>query len=276
MINAAIATGDADKVRTVVEIARSTNPDDLAEIDAIYRPFVDGQKRLAADKAARKEAEIREAGLLDNWSGKGELGASRSTGNSREIGVTAGLGLKREGIDWDHKLKVLVDYRRSNGVKTKEQYLLAYEPNYRISRRLFAYGLGQYERDRFQGFSSRVSVSGGLGYRVIDRKRMKLAVKGGPAWRRTWLVPDGSGSSLAALAALDFDWHFAKNLKLTEDASAYLQSDNSSFNSTTGLEAQINGNLAARLSYTVEHDTDPPPGAVRTDTLSRVTLIYDF
>ncbi|MFY8048731.1 MAG: DUF481 domain-containing protein [Erythrobacter sp.] len=40
--------------------------------------------------------------------------------------------------------------------------------------------------------------------------------------------------------------------------------------------AKVSGNLSVRLSYTIEHDTDPPLGAVKTDTLSRVTLIYDF
>jgi len=34
--------------------------------------------------------------------------------------------------------------------------------------------------------------------------------------------------------------------------------------------------LSARFSYAVEYDSNPPPGAVQTDTLSRVTLIYDF
>jgi putative salt-induced outer membrane protein len=30
------------------------------------------------------------------------------------------------------------------------------------------------------------------------------------------------------------------------------------------------------LSYTIDYDSNPPPGAVSTDTLSRFTLVYDF
>lgn len=276
MIEAAIATGDADKAKAVIEIARQTNPDETQEIDALEAGFKAQLARAAAEEAARKEKALRSAGLFDNWSGKGELGASRSTGNSRETGVTAGLALERKGIDWRHKLRAHVDYQRSDGVTTKEQFLAAYEPNYTITDGLFAYGLAQYERDRFQGYASRVSVSGGLGYRVIETDALHLSIKGGPAWRRTWFTGDGHDDRIAALAALDAHWDFAKGLSLTQEASAFLQSDNSTFTSTTGLQARINGNLSTRFSYTVEHDTDPPAGAVSTDTLSRFTLIYDF
>ncbi|MCB2060929.1 MAG: DUF481 domain-containing protein [Novosphingobium sp.] len=276
MIDAAIATGDPKTVKTVIDLARQTNPDDAAEIEAIRQSYRAEHKRLAAQKAARKEAALRSAGFFENWSGKGELGGSRSTGNSSEIGLTAGLSLERKGIRWKHKLTATADYHRTDGSTTKEQFLFAYEPNYRLGERAFAYGLAQYERDRFQGFSSRISLSGGLGYMLVKRKRMNLSVKAGPAWRRTSLIPSGQESHLAGLAGLDFDWHFAENLKLTQVANAYLQSGNSTLNSTTGLQARLNGELSARISYTVEHDTNPPAGAVKTDTLSRITLIYDF
>ncbi|WP_234035772.1 DUF481 domain-containing protein [Erythrobacter insulae] len=276
MIDAALESGDEGKVRTVIELARETNPDAGEELDKILAQY---ERDLAKDQlyaAQQKEAEIRNAGLFDNWSGEGQLGAFRSTGNSSNTGITAGLKLERVGIDWRHKLTGLVDYQETNGVTTREQFLAAYEANYNISDRLFAYGLGQYERDTFQGFSARYSASGGLGYRVIDTDAMQLAVKAGPAFRQTEFTGGASDSSLAGLAALDFDWRIAENLKLTEDASAFVQSGNSTYVSTTGLSAGLGGGFSASISYTVEHDTNPPLGAVQTDTLSRVTIIYDF
>lgn len=276
MIDAALATGDEAKVRTVIELARTTNPDDAGELDEIEAAY---ETRLAAAKAdadaARKEA-IRTAGLFENWSGKGELGAFRSTGNAANTGITAGLALTREGIKWRHNLSGRADYQETEGVVTREQYLAAYEPNYRLSERLYAYGLAQYERDRFQGFSARYSVSGGLGYDVLTGPAMTLAVKAGPAWRRTQLVDGTASSNLAALAAADFDWALAGTISFTQNASALLQAGSSTLISDSGLVAKVSGKMSVRLSYTVEHDTAPPPGAVQTDTLSRVTLIYDF
>jgi putative salt-induced outer membrane protein len=276
MIDAAIDTGDEAKVRTVIELARATNPDDATEIDAILAAYETDLAAAAEADAAAEQERIRNAGLLDNWSGKGELGAFRSTGNASNTGITAGLSLVREGIRWRHKLSGRADYQETEGVVTREQFLAAYEPNWKITDRLYTFGLAQYERDRFQGFSARYSVSGGLGYDVLTGEGMTLSVKAGPAWRRTEFVGGGSRSDLAGLAALDFDWQLLDTVTFTQDASAFVQSGSSTFISDSGLVAKVAGDLSLRLSYTVEHDTDPPAGAVNTDTLSRVTIIYDF
>src|SRR5512147_623373 len=75
MIDAAIATGDETKVRTVTEIARATNPGDQEEIDAIVATFEAGVAARKTAEAEAKVAQIRSAGLFDNGSGKGEFGA---------------------------------------------------------------------------------------------------------------------------------------------------------------------------------------------------------
>lgn len=276
LIDAAVATGDAKKVDTVIALARSTYPDDRPTIDALAARAKQQLASKAAAVAAEKEAEIRTAGILENWSGRGELGAFQSSGNSDDLGVTAGLKVKREGIDWRHKLGALVDYRESDGVAKREQFLFAYEPNYKITERLYAYGLGQYERDRFQGISTRLVASGGLGYDVIDTDRVFLSLKGGPAFRYTDFTDGMSTERLAGLAALDFDWTISERLALTEDAEALVEDGSTSLRAATGLEADLGGNLIARVSYVVEHETDPPAGAEKTDTLTRVTVVYDF
>ena len=276
MIQAAIATGDPEKVATVVEIAKATNPADAAVIDAMQADFNKEQERKAAEAAAAEEEAIRSAGLFENWTGEGQVGAFRSTGNSSDTGLTAGVGLERVGIKWRHKLNAIADFQRSNGVTTREQFLAAYEANYDVSDRMYVYGLAQWERDRFQGFSSRISASGGVGYRVIEEEDMQLSVKAGPAYRRTSFIGGGSQSNVAALGALDFDWQISETLKLTEDASVFWDPDNTTFVSNTGLEAALGSSLTARFAYIVEHDTNPPAGAVKTDTLTRLTLIYGF
>jgi len=275
MIDAALASGDETKVRTIIELAKTTNPSDVAELNAILASFETNFAAAAAAEAAAQEEAIRSASFFENWSGTGELGAFNSTGNAENTGVTASLSLKKDGMKWRHKLSGRADYQEANGVTTREQFIAAYELNYKFSERLYAYGLAQYERDRFQGFSARYSASGGLGYDVLINGPT-LSVKAGPAWRRTELVDGTSTSDIAGLAALDFDWQISDNLSFTQDASALLQSGSSTLISETGLQAAISDAVKVRLSYALETDTDPPPGAVKTDTLSRITIIYDF
>lgn len=286
MIDAAIATGDESKVRIVADLARATNPADTGEIDAILATF-DAQiaERKLAERAEQEE-KIRTAGLFENWSGKGEFGAFRATGNSSNTGLTTGLTVEREGIDWRHRLTARADYQRANGVTTREQYLARYEPNYNISERFYIYALAQYERDRFQGFSGRYAISGGMGFQALKKDDIQLSVKAGPAYRVTEFIDGRRESRIAGLIGLDFDWSITDRLKLTQDtnavaeaggsAVAIIDSQTTSLDLITGLNATINSSLSARFSYAIEYDSNPPPGAVQTDTLSRVTLIYDF
>lgn len=286
MIDAAIATGDEGKVRTVAELARVTNPADVAEIDAMLAEF---ETAVAARKQAEAEAKlakIRSAGLFDNWSGKGEFGAFRATGNSSNTGITTGLAVSRKGIAWRHNLTGRVDYQRANGVTTREQFLARYEPNVKISDRFYAYALAQYERDRFQGFSGRYAISGGIGYQALKKDDVQLALKVGPAYRVTDFVDGRVESRIAGLIGVDFDWSITDRLKLTQDtnavaeaggsAIAIIDSCNTTLDLITGLNATISSKLTARFSYAIEYDSNPPPGAVQTDTLTRVTLVYDF
>jgi putative salt-induced outer membrane protein len=287
MIDAAIATGDKAKVATVIELARQTNPRDGSEIDAIEAAYNVELAQREKEKAAAAEQAIRQAGVFDNWGGKGELGASRSSGNSDTFGVTFALTLERKGIDWSHKVRTRADYQRSNGVRSREQLFASYEPRYQIDDGLFTYGLAQFERDPLQGFSGRYALSGGLGYNLIDREDLDLAVKTGPAYRVTTFVDGGSETGLAGLVGLDFDWRLNDRLSLTQDANAVTATaggqataifgaGSTSVNLVTGLNAKISDHFGARLSYAVDYDSNPPDGAVSTDTLSRVTVVYDF
>lgn len=286
MIEAAIATGDEAKVRTVADLAKQTNPADTAEIDALVAGF---NTALAARKKAEEEAKLaalREADLFDNWSGRGELGGFRSTGNTSNTGFTAGLSLERQGIKWRHRLTGRADYQRASGVTTREQFLARYEPNVNVSDDFYVYALAQYERDRFQGYTGRYAISGGMGYQAIKGKDVQLSLKAGPAYRVTQFTDRRSEDRIAGLLALDFDWQITEKLKFTQDtnavaetggsAIAIIDSRNTSIDLVTGLDAAIAKKLKARFSYAVEYDSNPAPGAVQTDTLSRVTLIYDF
>lgn len=269
MIDAAFEDGEAATIDAVITLAKRTNPDDVPEIDAIRAEY-------DAARAQARAERLGTQGFFEGWSGEGELGFSQSTGNSDNISLAAGLALTREGHRWRHAFRAQADFQRSNGTTTREHFLVAIEPQYKINDRLFAYGLGQYERDRFQGYSARYTASGGLGYRVIDNDGMTLDLRAGPAWRQTELTTGGTDSALAGLASLDLQWDIADSLALRQRASALLESGTSTLTSETALETRLVGALSARLGYRVEYESDPPTGRKSTDTQTRATLVYGF
>ena len=286
MIDAAIASGDEKKVATVIGLARSTWPEERSTIDAINDQW---KITLAARRAAEAEAErtaLINADMFDRWTGEGELGAFQSSGNTESVGVAAALRLDREGIDWSHSIRLRADYQRQNGSTSREQFAASYEPRWQFDENIFAYGLAQYERDRIQGFSSRYSVSGGLGYRILDNPKLKLSLKAGPAYRVTDFTDGTSADRLAGLVGIDFDWQMLDRLKLTQDVEALAETGgeatlifdgaNTTINLVTGLDFRVSNRLRSRLSYKVEYDSNPPVGSEGTDTLTRATLIYGF
>ena len=286
MIEAAIATGDPAKVDAVVEIAKATNPDDVAQIAAMDKAFRQARAQAKAAEQAAQREKLLQASLWQNWSGKGEVGAFRSTGSNANTGLSGALELKRQGIDWSHALRLRGDYQRSNGTTTRERYLAAYEPRKQIDEDLFAYGLAQYEGDRFQGYDARYAVSAGLGLKVIEESDLTLNAKLGPAFRHTEYTDGTSQSRIAALAGLDFDWSITDRVKFTQDsnvtsetggaATVFIDSSNVSVNLISGLQFQVSDKVSTRLTYQVDYESSPPTGTENTDTLSRFSLVYGF
>jgi putative salt-induced outer membrane protein len=286
MIDAAIATGDVRKVDTVIEIAKATNPDEAEAIDALQATFWAEQAELAAKRREEEQRKIRRAGLFQRWKGKGELGGFRSTGNTDTLGLTGAIALDRKGIDWRHKLNARVDFQRSSGRTTREKFFTAYEPRYDVREGMFAYGLAQFESDRFQGFDARYALSGGLGAKVVDTQSLDLSVKAGPALRLTETTDGMNDLRLAGLMGIDFDWRITERLKLTQTtnavaeaggtALAIIDSRSTTLNLVTGLEAKVSDRLSTRFSYAIDYDSNPPGGKMSTDTISRFSFVYGF
>lgn len=286
MIEAAIASGNKQDVIAVVKIAKATNPDDLVEINSLMAEY----NAELAEQAKAALREKQEAGLFENWKGQGELGGFRSTGNTSNLGVSGGIKLVKDAVKWRINFQARANYERNKGKTTRDQVSATIEPNYKFDKRLYAYGLAQFERDRLQGFSARYTLSGGLGYELVKTKDVRLAVKAGPAIRITDFSGGDTKSSLAALVGLDFDWKISDHLKFSQDAGgtyasdaqgftsavAVIDSDNTTFTATSALDAKLIGSLSTRLSYTIEHETNPKIGRAKTDTLSRASLVYDF
>lgn len=278
MLAAAMASKKDGDVEAVGTLAKKTNPDRVADIDAMlidYRAKRTAERKAEADAA---RAKLAAAKFWQNWKGEGQIGASQSSGNTKSAGLSVGLALNRKGIDWDQRFRAQADYQRTNGSTSIERYLVEYEPQIKVSDRAFAYGLGRWERDRVLGFGNRWNASAGLGYKVIASKAMTLNLKAGPAWRETdYFIGRGrSDSELTGLAGLDFGWNLSPTLKLTQVASTIVGEHNTVTSSLTALNAKLVGGLSARFSYSADIDTNPPPGIETVDTLTRFTLVYGF
>ncbi|HEX8384461.1 MAG TPA: DUF481 domain-containing protein [Sphingomonas sp.] len=269
MLDAAYASGNEGEVATLVKYARAAAPD---AADAIA-------SEADAWRAKRREAQqaaLADASIIELWKGRAELGGFVSSGNSDVTGLAAIVDVTREGVRWRNKVRVQADYQESDGRVSRERYLFAFEPNYKIDDRAYLYGAAQAESDPFLGYDSRFSASAGGGYGAIRSPAVTLDLELGPAFRQTDFTDDRSETSLAARGRMDLGWKLTPAITLRQDASAYLQQMNSTVASTTALNARLFGPLSAQLSYAVQYESMPTEGRRSTDTTSRASLVYSF
>ncbi|SFP35866.1 DUF481 domain-containing protein [Sphingomonas rubra] len=269
MLDAAIESGNDGDVSTIVRYARAADPFSGDAVLAIA-------EKWRADRAAQREAVIRQAGIFNLWRGRAELGGFVSTGNSEIAGGSAILDATREGLQWRHKFRAQADYQESLGTTTREHYLLSYEPNYKFDDRAYVYGQTSYESDRFLGYDDRLAVSSGLGYSAIKSPAVQLDLELGPGYRYTAFTDESEQSSFTGRASVDFRWRLLPGLSLTQNTIAIAQRFNSTLASTTGVNAKLLGPLSAQLSYYVQYESMPPAGRRTTDTTTRASLVYAF
>ena len=262
------AASDPAKLKIVAGVAKQTNPDSAAEIDARVAAF-------EASAARAREERLAQQGMLEGWSGQGEAGGFISSGNTENRGLAVGVNLTKETRRWKHALRGIIDYQEDNGATSRERYFAGYEGNWKFNGRGFAVLALSWEQDRFTGFSSRFTEALGIGYRLVDTPRLNIAVDGGPALRQTRFVNGITENTLAARAALNAKWVISDRLTFTETATYYADNVNSSLLSLSQLTATLNGRLSARVSVQINNEANPPPGRENTDTMTRATLVYN-
>ncbi|QIG81937.1 DUF481 domain-containing protein [Sphingosinithalassobacter tenebrarum] len=269
MLEAAMEAGDESGVATIVKYTKAAAPESAEEVARIANEWNTARRRSA-------ERRLRHSDFLDLVKGKIELAGYRSTGNTRNIGLNGSIGLRREGFRWRHKLRLQADYQESLGVTTRERYLAAYEPNFKIDDRGYVYGAAQFESDRFSGFDERYSLSAGLGYTPIKQPGMTLELELGPAFRQTRYTDDTSEGYVGARGSLDFHWKLSPSIHFRQNASAYVQTANSTLSSETSFSFRVLGPLSAKLSYNLQYESDPASNRESTDTTTRAGLVVDF
>jgi putative salt-induced outer membrane protein len=91
----------------------------------------------------------------------------------------------------------------------------------------------------------------------------------------TLLVPGSKESAVVGVAGLDFDCKLTDTTKVFDKLSAEFTSGNNFLQNEIGLAVKMSDRLALAVAYAVRHNTNPPAGFKKTDTLSTLNLVYE-
>ena len=210
-------------------------------------------------------------------SGTIAVGVINASGNTESTSTNLDLALDIVDERWRHNLLFNAYVASEQGETNAERYGTQLQSEYRITERTYVFGLGRYETNRFGLYDRRTSLSFGLGRRVVDREQLTLDLEAGVGHRES--EPTGSAETETETTNVlrsDLTWAFSEHGELSSVLEVESGELNTASRSVTSLKSKLTEDLAWRLSYTVEHNSEVPAGIEQTDTLTTVSLQYGF
>jgi len=251
-------------------------------------------------------ASAQTAGWTDGWSGEGNLGAGITTGNTDTVDVGIGLKLAKEFGPWKVALDGGYDFGQVDGVDNRNRWYVGAQGQRDFTDRVYGFADVSYEEDQFSGFDSRLFVGVGAGYHIFKEKPLTWSVEAAPGYRRSQVAdvvipgtdavidagppeviiapaiaevivtPGFTANDFAVRGSSRFAYDFNDKVTFTNDTDVIWSDTSTQTINTAAVTAQLTEKISGRVSFEVRNDTNPPDGFVRTDTATRVSVVYAF
>jgi putative salt-induced outer membrane protein len=221
---------------------------------------------------------------------KAQVGYVSSHGNTDAQTANAKLEVTYNVEAWKHDLQLAGLYGKSNDIVSAERLDVQWQSNYNFTDRLYAFGALHYDDDKFSGFQYQETASAGAGYSLIKLADATLDAQLGVGYRRLrpeLLDKDANGDVIermplagetgaVATARIKGMYAFNASTKLTDVLGMEAGSDNTLLQNDLGLQVNMSKALAITVGYEVRHNSSPPAGLVKTDSLVTFNLAYAF
>ncbi len=154
-----------------------------------------------------------------NWSGKVTISVEIREGNKEQFDYNVKANIKRNTAT----TRLLFDYigriSNVNGVETANDHRLNEKYDVYITRYFFWTPIfSEYYQDKFQNIDNQYSLGIGLGYTIIDKKKIEWDISGGPAMIHTEYISvvDGEEDELTSFA-LEMSTRFEYEISKVSD-----------------------------------------------------------
>lgn len=210
------------------------------------------------------------------WEGHASLGYLATSGNSETESINGEAKAAYSTNGWVHNGFVSALGSSDAGVTKSERYQVQYKLDRKLSDVDYIFGRVAWDKDRFSGFDHKSSITGGYGRIFLDGEKHFLKGDLGAGYRSEKLDDGTTNDNAILLVNGEYRYTISETSDFSQTLITELGKDNKFVESVTKLRANIIGTLAASLSYTVRHNTDPPPTNEKTDTFTAISLEYSF
>lgn len=208
------------------------------------------------------------------FKGNVQAGYNAQSGNTDSSTLLANSTLTWFRPDTAYSLWGSATNTTSSNVRSSERYQLAGRTRYNMTQQNYLFGQANWLTDRFNGYDSRSTFTGGYGRQLLNGPLHTLRLEFGPGVRHDEYHEGGRSTRALAYGAANYTYQLSDNTRFTQGLSA-LTNEETVVNTETALNVAINQDFAIRLAYTVAYNTDPPTSAPKnTDTTTSVTIVY--
>ncbi|WP_298442472.1 DUF481 domain-containing protein [uncultured Ferrimonas sp.] len=222
------------------------------------------------------------AAAMADYSAEAELGATLISGNTDSTNILAKYNSKHKLGDWSNSYKLEALYSEDDGERAAEKYLAEAQTDYPAEGKHYFFAALGGEVDKFSGYDYQVNAAAGYGQRIIQQDTMTLKAEIGPGYTYKKVdedvSPNADDESDAMMRVFgEFWWQFSDNAEFKQVLRSDVAFDGATITkSETSVAANLIGELAMKLSYNVDHNSDPVAGTDSTDTILAATLLYKF
>jgi putative salt-induced outer membrane protein len=222
-----------------------------------------------------------------DWTAKAEAGLVVASGNTETETANAKAELVNTTGRWKHAVGAAGLYASDEGERSAQRWELFGQSDYNFSAKTFWFGAARYEQDEFSGFAYQAILSTGLGRKFIETDVTKLIGTAGVGYKffetedvfddtGLLIAPGDSDSDVVFRGTLDYEHKFTATTTLIDNFLVEAGADNTFVQNKLSVQVKMSDVLALAVGYAVRHNTDPPLGFEKTDTLMTVNLVYEL
>lgn len=204
------------------------------------------------------------------------FGYQGTTGNTDNASLNAKIAFGYVALPWRHALMLRAVRGSTNDVTTAQEYEVAQQTDFVLDDGHYLYGALNYTDRRFGSFDWRTSGVVGYGRRILDTSTHTLDLQAGAGTRRTHLSDGTRQHEEIVQIAAGYIWAFSESGSFSQRVRVDYGADSTFTEISAAVKSSLPHDLALSVSYTLQHNSDVPPGTVNTNTATLVSLIYGF
>ena len=231
----------------------------------------------AAGVAEAQPAPVAQSASANGWNGEFSVGGTFATGNTQRKSSDADMRLNHREGRLEDRFHLGGTMAWETGNTVAQRVAASAQGRFDWKPRTYTYGLAEFTDDRFSGFRYEAAVSAGIGYRLIDAPRTSLTVDIGPGYR--WSEVREAGDTereVFARLGSTFRHDLSGNARVTNEAVLSYDEVRTRIEDTVAVTSKLIGSLAGRASFNVRFNSDPPANIKATDTLTKLSIVYEF